>query len=354
MTKKPIRLSIETLGDDYLPAVQEGLGWVGARSSIKRGDHVFIKPNLTFPVYRKGVMTNPECIEAMVVALKDYTNRITVGESDSGGYNRFAMDAVLEKTGIKGLEKRYGIRVVNLSHHPDRCIEFPHQGRNLKVPFPVMLLDETDLFVSAAVPKIHMYTGMSAAVKNLWGCVPHPAVRLKLHPSLEKVLFEITKRLPPSLAVIDGRYGLNRCGPLEGDAVELNWLMVADNLYAADVACCHLMQLDPRSIRYLRHARQEEALPEIEEIAFRQDWRQFVRDKFYLQRQWTDYPGLLAFRSRLLAYVAYYSPAASWLHKILYLFRPPFYNYKSPDTTLDSPERSVSQHGEVPCSTARR
>ena len=193
MTKKAVRLYIETLGDDYLPAIQQGFDWVGARSSIKWGDTVFIKPNLTFPVYRKGVMTNPECVEAIVVALKDYTNRIIVGESDSGGYNRFAIDAVLQKTGIKDLEKRYGIRVVNLSHLPDTSIEFPYKGRNLRVPFPDMLVDETDLFVTAAVPKIHMYTGMSAAVKNLWGCIPHPAIRLKLHPSLPKVLFEITK-----------------------------------------------------------------------------------------------------------------------------------------------------------------
>lgn len=343
MTKKAIRLFIESLGAGYLPVIQQGFGWLGARSLIKWGDTVVIKPNLTYPVYRKGVMTNPDCIEAIVVALKDYTNRIIVGESDSGGYNPFAIDEVLEKTGIKDLEKRYGIRVVNMSHLPERLIEFPHNGRDLRVPFPAMLLDETDLFVSAPVPKIHMYTGISAAVKNVWGCIPHPAVRLKLHPSLEKVLFEITKRLPRSLAVIDGRYGLNRCGPMEGDAVDLNWLMIADNLYAADVACCHLMQIDPDSVRYLRHARREEALPEIEQIDFSQDWRQFVKEKFYLERQWTDYPGLLAFRSRLLAYVAYYSPAASLLHKILYLFRQPFYNYKSPGTTLEQPVRVLSR-----------
>ena len=87
MTKKCRPGFIDTLGDAYLPAIQQGFDWVGARSSIKWGDNVFIKPNLTFPVYRKGVMTNPECVEAIVVALKDYTNRIIVGESDSGGYN---------------------------------------------------------------------------------------------------------------------------------------------------------------------------------------------------------------------------------------------------------------------------
>ena len=100
-------------------------------------------------------------------------------------------------------------------------------------------------------------------------------------------------------------------------------------------------------------SRQDEALPEIEQIDFSQDWRQFVKEKFYLERQWTDYPGLLAFRSRVLAYVAYYSPAASLLHKILYLFRQPFYNYKSPDTTLDPTDRSLSQPVKVRCVTVR-
>ena len=31
--------------------------------------------------------------------------------------------------------------------------------------------------------------------------------------------------------------------------------MVADNLYAADVACCHLMQIDPNSIQYLHYVK---------------------------------------------------------------------------------------------------
>lgn len=335
MSSNPPRVFMERLEADYTSVIRRGLAWVDVASKLKWGDTVFIKPNLTFPVYRKGVMTSPACLEAIVLALKDYTDRIIVGEADSGGYNRFSIDAVLQKTGIKDLEGRYGIRVVNLSHLPHRSIEFQYKGLTLEVPLPVMLLEETDLFVSAAVPKIHMNTRLSGAVKNLWGCIPEPSGRLKLHPFLEKVLFEINKSLRSSFAVVDGRYGLNRCGPMEGDAVELNWLMLADNLYTADVACCHLMQIEPSSICYLRYARRQAALPGIEHIIFSQDWRQFIRDKFYLKRRWTDYPGLLAFRSRLVAYVAYRSPAAGLLHRLLYLFRQPFYDYAMPHRTRE-------------------
>jgi hypothetical protein len=37
MTKKASRLYIETLGDDYLPAVQQGFDWVAVRSFLKMG-----------------------------------------------------------------------------------------------------------------------------------------------------------------------------------------------------------------------------------------------------------------------------------------------------------------------------
>src|SRR5260370_19859939 len=202
----------------------------------------------------------------MVRVLKDYTDRIIVGGADSGGYSRFDINAVLEKTGIRALEKKYGIRVVNLSHLPRRDIEFDYKRREYKVPFPVLLLDEIDLFITTPVTKIHMNSGVSMSIKNQWGCIPEPSIRLKLHPILEKVLYEINKRLHPALSVIDGRYGLNRSGPMQGDAVQLNWLMVADDLYAADYACCHLMQIDPREIYYLRYVEREQAPPRMEDF----------------------------------------------------------------------------------------
>ena len=58
-----------------------------------------------------------------------------------------------------------------------------------------------------------------------------------------------------------------------------------------------------------------------------QDVATFHAKPFYLQRRWTDYPGLFAFRSRKLAYLAYFSPLAAALHRVLYLFREPFYDY---------------------------
>lgn len=279
-------------------------------------------------------MTNPQCVEAIVVALKDYTDRIIIGEADSGGYNRFNISEVFEKTGLKSLEEKYGVRIVNLSDFPTRIVEFNYKMRQIKLPLPVMLLDEVDLFITAPVPKIHMNTRISSAIKNQWGCIPEPALRLRLHPFFEKVIYEVNKNIRTSVSIVDGRYGLNRSGPMRGDAVDLNWLMVADNICASDVACCHLMQIDPRSVYYLRYLeKREKVLPKIEEIKFNQDYKQFIKEKFYLERSWIDKAANVPFRSTFASYWAYRSPLADLLHRIMYLFREPFYDYEDPANT---------------------
>lgn len=324
---KSNRIFISELGTDgYARPIREGLAWLGADAAIPSGASVFIKPNLTFPVFRPGVMTNVACVEALVVALKDFTDKITIGEADSGGYNRFSIDDVQEKTGLKALGKKYGVNVVNLSKQPRRDIAIRCGLRTVKFPFP-SALDEADVVASVGVPKIHMNTLVSMTVKNLWGCVPETQARLRLHPFLDEVLHEVTKNLKRTLAVIDGRYGLNRSGPMKGDAVDLNWLMMGTDLYAADRAACRLMQIDPRRVRYLRHGDGE--------TEFNRELQPFLREQFYLKRAWTDYPGLFAFHSPLLSYIAYFSPLADVLHKLLYLFREPFYDYENPDKTKE-------------------
>jgi len=320
------RLYIDSLQQGYLSAIQKGLEWINLKQRVKPGDHVFIKPNLTFPSFRKGVMTNPECLEQLVIALKDYSVNITIGEADSGGYNRFKMDEVFEKTGVDALGKRYGVTVVNLSHVPSRVLSLGSNRHPLEIQLPAMLFDEVDLFITVPVPKVHLNTIVSLSIKNQWGLIQETDSRLKLHPNFKKIIYGVNKALPPSLSMIDGKYGLTRSGPLRGDVVDLNWLLLCDNIYIADFVCCSLMQVDYRRVPHLRYILQQEGIKDLEGVEFNQDYRQFIAtEPFYLKREWTDYPGVMTFNSRFLAYIGYESPLAKPLHWLLYKFREPFY-----------------------------
>lgn len=316
------RVFIHKLTNSLDDLIAKGFSFLGDRASLKWGDRVSIKPNLTFPEFRKGVMTNPETIEAVIRYLKNFTDQITICESDSGGYNRFSMDEVFHRTGISEFAKRHGVRVVNMSHSSSRPVQ---SGKGFSVPLPRFLLDETDLFVTLPVPKVHSNAIVSLGLKNQWGIIQQPKLRLKLHPYLKEVIYSINKALPQIISLVDGKYGLNRNGPMRGDVVELGWMLLSDDVFVADYVVAEMMGFDWREIPYLRYAFEKEGIDSLAGVTFNDDYRSFVNNLFYLEREWTDYPGVLTFNSRLLAYVGYQSMLARPLHWLLYRFREPFY-----------------------------
>src|ERR1019366_408124 len=107
------KIFLDSLKNGYEEPIREGLKFIGVDGALKSSDRVAIKPNLTFPVFKPGVMTNPAAVEALIRVLKDYTGNITICESDSGGYNAFSMDEVFKSTGLAQIAKRYGVHVVN-------------------------------------------------------------------------------------------------------------------------------------------------------------------------------------------------------------------------------------------------
>jgi len=319
------RIYLHSLHLGYEECLRQGFSFLGGAGLVRSSDRVAIKPNLTFPVFRKGVMTNPDAVEALVIYLKQFTNHITICESDSGGYNRFSMDEVFATTGLSDVAKRYGVSIVNMSHVPSRPILFRYHFKQFSVPLPRLLLDETDLFITMPVPKVHSNTGVSISLKNQWGVIQQPELRLRLHPYFNEVVYRINKALPRSISIVDGKYGLTRSGPMRGDALDLGWLLMGDDIYSVDLVVCTLMGQDYRKVPHLRHAFIKERTAPIDHLTFNTDYKQFISTGFYLDRAWTDYPGYFTFNSRCLAYVGYESILAKPLHWLLYKFREPFY-----------------------------
>ena len=333
---RPI-VSLHRLADDYRAPVLAGLEAAGFFRDVPAGGRVFLKPNLTFPVYRPGVMTSFACLKAVVEVLRERGFQVTIGEADSGGYNRFSMDEVFAQTGINELARATGAQVVNLSHLPSEAVSVRAGWRTLAVPLSRLLLHEMDAFISLPVPKIHMNTQVSLSLKNQWGCIQEPSERLKLHPYFAETIYEVCARLPRPYAVVDGRFGLNGTGPMQGQPVELNWLLVANDLVACDRVCCRLMQVDEARVRYLSHFRRQGWWTDYAAIQVSQPLEPFLKEKFYLRRAWTDYPGLLCFNSAFLAWLGYRSPLAGFAHWLLYKFRKPFYDYDAEAEKVKGP-----------------
>jgi uncharacterized protein (DUF362 family) len=318
---------IAHIDSDYKAPIQDGLRYIKFAEYISPTSRIFIKPNLTYPSYIPGVMTSPQAIEGAILALREYTPHISIGDSDSGGYNRFSMDEVYSKTGIADFAEKYNVEVVNLSHCVRKTVHFDHHSLHFDLDLPRLLTDEIDLLITMPVPKVHANTGVSLTFKNQWGCIPEPADRLRLHPYFKQVILEVNRVVKSKIAIIDGKYGLNVNGPMQGSPVEMNWVMVTNDIGAGALLSCELMQIPLEQIEHLRYAKKLGFIPERHQIATNQALDSFINRKFVLRRKWTDYPGYLAFHSAPLAYLAYFSPLAGLLHKLLYVFRKPLYDY---------------------------
>src|SRR5437764_4595460 len=250
----------------YLERVRQGFEFIELSRLLDANSRVFLKPNLTYPTYRPGVMTSIEAVEAAILSVKDFTPHVYIGDSDSGGYYPFSMEKVYGEIGMYELGARLGVEVVNLSHMPRTTVELGG-GDPIPLELPALLTDEIDLLITLPVPKIHMYTGVSLTFKNQWGCIPEPKDRLRLHPRLPRVLLEVNRAVHAKAAIVDGRWGLTRSGPMLGDPVALDWLLVADDIGAGARLCCELMQVPLAQIAHLRYAERAGAVPARNEIA---------------------------------------------------------------------------------------
>lgn len=311
----------------YAAAISAGLDYIQFGQQISPNSHIFIKPNLTFPEFRPGVMTNPEAVEAAICAIRDYTPNIYMGDSDSGGYNRFSMDQVYETTGIHSIAKKYDVKIVNLSKVERRNISFQYRGRSFSLALPTILMDEMDHLITMPVPKVHANTGVSLTFKNQWGCIPENTDRLHLHPYFKHVILEVNRAVHADFAIIDGKWGLTDNGPMKGRAIPLNWVLVSNSIGSGAQIGCDLMGVQLEKIVHKKYAKKMGFIPDRKDIEVSQDISALIREPFKLKRKWTDWPGYLAFYNPWIAYLAYFSPLAGFLHKLLYLVREPFYDH---------------------------
>jgi uncharacterized protein (DUF362 family) len=302
-------------------------GWIGPRRpgwaaevlsflqlDIGLGTRVFVKPNLTWKKHVAGITTSPGFLRELVHELAGRGARITIGESD-GGKNLFAAEEAFQAHGVYDLERTYGVRVMNLSAAPRRRVRIDSR---CEVEFSAPLLDEFDLVLSAPVPKVHAMTRASLAIKNLWGCMPDP-MRLRHHWHINEILCALVERLPKTAAICDGTYFLNDFGPMDGTAIFRDLVVGADNLVAASLLCCRLMNIDPEQVPLLRVATQKKMGPSRpQEILLNSAIEEFLSGVSYeVKAIPLTYITKAAFHSRVLTLLFYDSAPGRLLHQCL-------------------------------------
>lgn len=318
------KVVIETIGEtplDMDSQIYDASMKIGFRESVESAKTIFIKPNLTYPVYKKGVTTRVEFVRALVNVICKFNPelKIYIGEGE-GGYNSFSMTDAMRNMGFYEIEDKYtNVEIVNISEIPSRTVELKLKNKPYYLDLPELLLDEIDFAITCPVPKVHGMTKISLAHKNQWGCLPD-VMRLNNHYVFDYIISQICDILKFRYVFMDGKYGLNNNGPMVGDPIEVNWFAAANSLGAFDAVVAEMMGFDWKTVKHIQMASKYGFVPCRDDIEIIGNLKS-LRRQFVMKRTFWHYPALAAFHSKSLTRLLYSSRYAKILHDIMYTFR---------------------------------
>jgi len=183
-----------------------------------------------------------------------------------------------------------------------------------------LITDDVDVVVNAAVPKCHVVTGMSGALKNFYGLIPDPFRGNKHRHEINRAIVAVNKVIPSDLVIIDGSYSLAGRGPIMGQPVPTNTIIAANNAVAADGIICRFFQMDPMKITHLKLATREK-LGSTDPGAAEMPGPISTTIRLRPKRSTMDYFAVLTFKSRILNRAIMSSPITPLLYKALKPFR---------------------------------
>jgi uncharacterized protein (DUF362 family) len=301
--------------------LERGLRAVDRWEDISRGTRIFIKPNFTFPFFKKGVTTPPDFIRGVVEILVDKGAVVTIGEG-AASLDKFSIHDSFTDHGIYSLQEKYGIRVVHLGETEVVHVTLGRKRVSQKVPLPKILLEDNEVFITLPVAKVHAMTTVSLATKNQWGCIASDK-RCLFHSGFNEIICGLNKLLPKHVVICDGRYVLTDNGPMFGTAKEGQFLAMANDIGTFDVAMCRLMGFDHKSIGHIWFMAEQGMAPAaLADTDSNEDPAKFRPCEFKLRRTVQNYIALAGFHSSLITWFGYDSFAADFLHKVLYSIKP--------------------------------
>ena len=218
---------------------------------------VLVKPNLLakHPPQR-AVTTHPAVLAACIRALQRRgVTHITVADSPGGLYNAAAMKSIYQVSGLAAVCEALGAECYTA------CKSAPRQTdgalvRRFELLEPVL---EADFLIDLCKVKTHVMTGMTCAVKNMFGCIPG-LQKAELHmrfPEKERfgqMLVDLCETVRPALVIADGIVAMEGDGPAGGEPRSLGLLLGGEDPYEVDLAVCRLMGLDAMQVPYLAAA----------------------------------------------------------------------------------------------------
>ena len=274
MKRKEIALIRETRQGVVVRKIMEA---IAPYLTLRSSDRVAIKINLSGSkeIYAN---THYETVESVIDFLKKQfsVSRISVIEGSDGAYfsGKNTWD-IFYKFKYKEVEL-HGAELVNLDDLPhDQTMPVDTVGGPREVHFARF---DADYLISVVPPKTHNIFPVFLAVPNLIGFVKpeervmmfgastHEMSRINFFQSdsyfqlvrhTNSNFVNLLKQIHPSLALVDGLYGMEGRGPIKGSPVFHGFSTASEDVVLADALTTHVMGFNVDDLPYLDMACRE-------------------------------------------------------------------------------------------------
>lgn len=285
--------------------LRTAFGYIGLREEFSTARKIFVKPNFTFPRPVPGVTTSRDMLEDVLKLLLESGAEVFVGESN-GGYGSFTAEEAFAGQGLFDICRRTGAQPLDLSKAALKEYSGVVGGKEVSVRLARVLVEEVDITISLPVLKVHAMTTVSLSMKNLWGCYPTD-LRLLEHMELDRKLALIAGLIKARYGIVDATYGLDKHGPMEGEARFLGKFIASNDLVSLDSTCARMMGFNPGQIRHLRNLKKYVSRPSGVSATSNEDISRYQWG-FTLKRDFIDSVSFACFHSDTLAKIVFDSP----------------------------------------------
>jgi len=221
-----------------------------------RDKAVVLKPNLVDYLPGNTINTHPALVLAAVEAFRRLGAKSVV-VAEGPGHQRDTR-LVLSQSGYEESLRSERIRFVDLNR--DELIHTPlaagYSGmKQLWLPRTVLT---ADFLVSMPKIKTHHWSGVTLAMKNMFGIVPGARYgwpKNILHwKGIPESILDVCATAPIHFVIADGILAMEGNGPLNGAPRPLGKIVLADDPVAADTTCARLMGFEPGRIVHIRES----------------------------------------------------------------------------------------------------
>lgn len=225
----------------------------GLGSLIRPGQRVLLKPNLlTAAPPAECATTHPVLVRVMAEMVREVGGKVFVGDSPG-------LDSQEKAHRICGIQKAIEESGAEALFFSDTAYKKIEGYRLWEVPLAAEL-DKIDLIINLAKLKTHAYTGLTAAVKNIYGCVPGK-YKARFHfeypapKDFARLLLDVYFAVRPAFSIIDAVIAMEGAGPRKGKPRPVGLLMGAPNALALDSIAAAVTGFRPGQVTTLAAAR---------------------------------------------------------------------------------------------------